>query len=115
MNRWIPILFVGGFSAVLLLVAGCSSAGGARQSGDHGAMQGMMCPKCQTVWVAGPATSGPRHVTTLSRSPQTTCPDCDAAARSHLMDGQTTLHECPTCKVVPVQIRTHEPSRPRPS
>ena len=76
-----------------------------------------MCPKCETVWVRERNRYGPRNVIRLGYSRETTCPDCDAMARSRLLeDGKVMLHECPTCKITPKPILSNEtgpPGEPR--
>lgn len=111
MFRRIDTLIGGGLLAGVLLVAGCTSTGGTTTQSQqtHSAMQGMMCPKCETVWLYDRAAQPPRYVTTLTQSQVMMCPDCDAMAKSQLLgDGKVMLHECPTCKVTPVAVEPHE-------
>lgn len=89
----------------LLVVGGCSSTQGAD---THAKVDGMMCPKCETVWTVSRTPSGPRDVTALRKKPEMTCESCDATAKAVLLeDGSKQLHDCPTCKVTPVMISNH--------
>ncbi len=100
-----------GFSAVVF-VPGCASIGRVVTADEqtHVYMEGMMCPKCETVWVAECKRHGPRKVTRLSYSREMTCPDCDVMANSQLLkDGKVILHECPACKVTPKPIQPLDP------
>ncbi len=95
-------LAVGLVAAVFL--SGCASD--KRSEGADKPMPvyagGMMCPRCETVWVRKRNRYGPSNAIRLSYSRGMTCPDCDAMARSQLLeDGQVMLHGCPTCKITP--------------
>ncbi len=101
MFRWNHVLVASGLLAGALLVAGCASTDSSSTASKemHSNMQGMMCPKCETVWIRDRSQPGSK-ITSLRHKTQMTCPDCDAMAKSQLMeDGKVMLHECPTCKV----------------
>lgn len=110
MKGLLSIVLVGGLVTGALFLTGCASSGKATADTDtHAYMDGMMCPKCETVWVTERKSHGPRNVTRLSHSREMTCPDCDAMARSQLMeDGKVQLHDCPTCKVTPKPVKPAE-------
>jgi hypothetical protein len=94
-------------AVVLVFVTGCASTGRVASADEqtHAYTQGMVCPKCETVWVTQRKGHGPRSVTRLSHARATACPECDAMAQSRLLeDGSTLLHRCPTCKVTPQPI-----------
>ena len=77
------------------------------------ASDGMMCPKCETVWVARVVGQGTK-VQRLVSERNMTCPDCDQMAKSQLTgDGKVMLHECPTCKVTPQRVRRTTISHPK--
>ena len=101
--KWVAI------TAALVSAAGCAS----EQNGSGpSASRGMMCPKCETVWikdVEGQGTKAQRFSSTKGMS----CPDCDATAKAYLQGGDLILHDCPSCKVKPIAVtagppRTHE-------
>ena len=84
-----------------LVAAGCASG---KDGTTPVAAGGMMCPKCETVWVTKRVGTGTK-VDRLVSERKMTCPDCDAMAQSQLTeDGKVMLHECPTCKVTPKAI-----------
>lgn len=90
---------VAAVSLLTVVAAGCAS-GGKSASGEV-ASGGMMCPKCETVWVSKVVGQGTK-VQRLAHDRKMTCPDCDAMAQSQLTgDGKVMLHDCPTCKVTP--------------
>ena len=102
------------FLAVLALVstmgaAGCASNGG--KGGDEAKLaNGMMCPKCETVWVSEQTHMGTK-VHMMQTKAKMICPDCDAMAKSQLTgDGKVKLHDCPSCKVTPQPVT---PAKPR--
>lgn len=103
------------FAAVAAQVGGCASSGDS-DHGRHAAVPGMMCPKCETVWV-GPHVSGQgTKVQAYQWGREAVCPDCDAMARAYVEDGRTVLHDCPTCRVTPQPVRPVKPpasSHPR--
>jgi hypothetical protein len=92
---------------LLLAVGGCAADNGGAESGGHASHVshgGVMCPKCETVWMKETTPSGTR-ITAYQSRPEMVCPDCEKMAKSQLSgDGQTMLHECPTCKVTPKAI-----------
>ncbi len=91
---------VAAVSLAALVAAGCASGNGGSDGGSS-ASGGMMCPKCETVWVSETVGQGTK-VQRLAYDRKMTCPDCDAMAKSQLMgDGKVMLHECATCKVTP--------------
>ena len=104
------LMVIGGF-AVVIFIFGCAPTGrvAATDEQTHAYTEGMVCPKCETVWVTDRNRRGPRKITRLSYSREMTCPDCEKMARSQLLgDGEVILHECPTCKIAPWPIKTRE-------
>lgn len=105
------------FLAVLALAgtmgaAGCASKGG-KSGGEAKLATGMMCPKCETVWVAEQTHVGTK-VQVLQTKATMACPDCDAMAKSQLMgDGKVKLHDCPSCKVTPQPVTPAKPRHPK--
>ena len=108
----LPIV-LGLAAAASVGLIGCAATNG---GGDdrHSDVSGMMCPKCETVWVA-PKTSGSANpkVQALHWGREMVCPDCDAMAASYFKDGQTVLHDCPTCKVAPRPAKPYTPTHPK--
>lgn len=100
-------------AAATTLLGGCAAGNGHDGHGRHSDVSGMMCPKCETVWLA-PKTSpgGSPKVQAMQWGRQMVCPDCDAMAKAYFKDGQKVLHDCPTCKVTP---RPASPVRPTPA
>jgi len=93
-----------------LSLAGCSSHHKHDESGDAQASSAMMCPKCETVWIRQTTQAGPK-VSVLHTTKGMVCPDCDAMAKSQLMeDGKVKLHECPECKVTPMKVSPIQPT-----
>lgn len=93
---------VAAISFLTVVAAGCASDG--KDSSGTAVSGGMMCPKCETVWVKKSVGHGPK-IQRLAHERKMTCPDCDAMAKSQLTgDGKVMLHECPTCKVTPKPI-----------
>lgn len=93
------------------VLAGCAGTQPASES--HAAVAGMMCPECKTVWVTEPSRQGTK-VSRLAVSREMICPDCDAMATSKLMgDGTVQMHNCPTCKAMPADLRPVERPEPR--
>lgn len=95
--------------AAAMFVAGCATSRriAAADEQTHAYIEGMMCPKCETVWVTERKRRGYRRtVTRLSYSREMTCRDCDVMAQSQLLeDGKVMLHECPTCKITPLPVK----------
>ncbi len=98
--------------AIALAAAGCESAGG-HKSGTHtmpdgttmsGTSHAMMCPKCETVWTKTDAPGGKGQ--RLASKGAMKCPTCDKMAEAYMKDGSATLHNCPECKVTPVDVAT---------
>ena len=90
--------------------AGCASGNNGAPA-TASAAGGMMCPKCETVWVTRVVDQGTK-VQRLASERDMTCPDCDKMAKSQLTgDGKVMLHECATCKVTPQRV-TAKPSTP---
>ena len=80
----------------------------------HGDIAGMMCPKCETVWVAPKvAPGGSPKVQAMQWGRETVCPDCDMMAQAYFKDGQKVLHDCPTCKVAPRPATKITPAHPK--
>jgi hypothetical protein len=88
-------------SALPAVAAGCASANAGRSAPVSA---GMMCPKCETVWVSQVVGQGTKVQRMVSER-EMTCPECDAMAVSQLTgDGKVILHDCPTCKVTPLLV-----------
>ena len=101
-------------SLVALVAAGCASGKGGGGSGAV-ASGGVMCPKCEAVWVSNVVDQGTK-IQRLAYDRKTICPECDAMATNHLTgDGKVMLHECPTCKVTPrgLSPAPRTPSHPK--
>ena len=99
-------------SLVALVATGCASGKGGGGGSGAVASGGVMCPKCETVWVSEVVDQGTK-IQRLAYDRKMICPDCDAMAQSHLTgEGNATLHECPTCKVTPRRL---SPARITPS
>lgn len=97
--------------AVTVFVTGCDSSRRIATADEqtHAYTEGMMCPKCETVWVRERKRSGPRKVIRFSHSREMSCPDCDVMAQSQLREGgKVMLHECPTCKVTLFPVKSKE-------
>ena len=97
--------------AVTVFVTGCSPTKNVTTVDEqtHAYTDSMMCPKCETVWARERDRHGAGQVTRISYSREMTCPDCDAMAQSQLLeDGKVMLHECPTCKVTPLPVKSKE-------
>jgi hypothetical protein len=111
MKRAIGFVVIGlVYVGMVLLAAGCASPNGTDgSSANASASKGkvglvMMCPKCETVWV-GDMTGQGTKVQRYTWSKAMICPDCDTMASSQITgDGNGTLHDCPTCKVVPQRL-----------
>jgi hypothetical protein len=87
------------------LASACASKGNEQEGASASEAGAMMCAKCETVWVREPKMIGPKNVTVYSSKASMSCPDCDAMAKSQLMeDGKVVLHACPMCKVTPVRV-----------
>lgn len=95
-----------------LAVAGCATG---TRADTNSASAGMMCPKCETVWVTKMVDQGTK-IQRMASERSMTCPECDAMAKSQLTgDGKVMLHECPTCKVTPERVSAQPgpPSHPK--
>jgi hypothetical protein len=100
-------------AAAVLWLGGCAATNDAGD-GRHSDVSGMMCPKCETVWVAPRTTgSGSPKVQAMHWGREMVCPDCDAMAASYFKDGQKVLHDCPTCNVTPRPAKPYTPSHPK--
>ena len=90
----------------IVVAAAATRMGGCAASnhddhGRHADVAGMMCPKCETVWV-GPHLRGQgTKVEAYHWGREAVCPDCDSMAQAYFKDGEMALHDCPTCKVTP--------------
>jgi Zn-finger nucleic acid-binding protein len=106
------VIVIGGLLLTLLVfLPGCSSSQKSGTAEADTGMNGMMCPKCETVWVAEKKGSYSK-VSRLAYRREMVCPDCNAMAESVLLeDGKVQLHDCPDCKVTPKPIKPIE--RPR--
>ena len=100
-------------AAGALWLGGCAATNDSGQ-GRHSDVSGMMCPKCETVWVA-PRTSGSASpkVEALHWGRETVCPDCDAMAVSYFKGGQQMLHDCPMCGETPPPASPYTPTHPK--
>lgn len=92
--------------------AGCASGekGGANASTD--ASGAMMCPKCETIWVANISHQGTK-IQRLTSEKKMICEDCDEMATAYLKGDKKILHNCPTCKVTPQAVAPTVPSHPK--
>lgn len=110
-------LFISG-TVVLAAVAslglgGCAATNDGSQE-RHSDVSGMMCPKCETVWVAPRTTgSGSPKVQAMHWGREMVCPDCNAMAESYFKDGEKVLHDCPTCNVTLRPAKPYTPSHPK--
>ena len=104
MRPTIFFLFGGALLTATVLVGGCASSNHAGH-GRHSFTSGMMCPKCETVWLGQGSAAQGTKIQAMSFKPEMVCPDCDAMAQSYFQDGEKVLHECPTCKVTPRPVR----------
>ena len=102
MNR--KLFITGGVLLAAIASVGLAGCATTDRSGNgrHADVSGMMCPKCETVWV-GPHTNGAggSRVQAMHWGREMVCPDCDAMASAYFKDGEKVLHECPTCNVTP--------------
>lgn len=105
-----------GISLMAMGVAGCESSGG-HKSGTHtmpdgttmsGTSHAVMCPKCETVWTTYDAPGGKPN--RMARKGAMECPECDKMATAYMKDGEKVLHNCPDCKVTPVEIKKTSPN-----
>ena len=97
MNTRITITLV----SLGLFAAGCASQRNGAGADAHS--HGIMCPKCETVWMSKLEGQGTK-MQRLSSVKGMTCPDCDAMAKAYMEGDKMVLHDCPTCKVKPVEI-----------
>lgn len=89
-----------------VFAVGCASHGNDERIGPES--HGVMCPKCETVWmskVEGQGTKMQRFSTVKGMA----CPACDAMAKAYMDGDKTVLHDCPTCKVEPVEVTANAP------
>ena len=106
--------FASVLTAVLALAAlsGCTASHEPSESKSY-VRTAMTCPTCKNVWTfetVGQGTKAQR----LSPKAGMSCPECDAMAAAYVKDGETVLHECATCKVVPTIVKeTWTPSHPK--
>lgn len=110
------ILTIGGvaMAAAATVLAGCAANNNAPEGHRHGDIAGMMCPKCETVWVAPKVVpGGSPKVQAMQWGRETVCPDCDMMAQAYFKDGQKVLHDCPTCKVAPRPATKIVPTHPK--
>jgi hypothetical protein len=107
----VTMLLTGLVASAVTAVGGCASNGGGH--GGHADSQGMMCPTCETVWVAPKGAAAGSKVQAMTWGRGMVCPDCDAMAKAYFKDGQSVLHDCPTCKVAPRPTTTHTPTHPK--
>ena len=90
-------------AAGAVALVGCQSSSKSASS-DHA----LVCPKCETVWVAEKKVfSGPREVHRLQYKPAMSCPTCDKTAKAYFEGGGMALHECPDCKAAPRVYKPH--------
>ena len=108
------ILVTGLLASAVAAVGGCASNNNGGGHAGHSADSGMMCPTCETVWVApkGSGSANPR-VQAMTWGRGMVCPDCDAMAKAYFQDGQKVLHDCPSCKVTPRPTTPITPTHPK--
>ena len=107
------MLLTGLVASAVTALAGCASGKGGGHEG-HADSQGMMCPTCETVWVAPKgAVGGSSKIQAMTWGRGMVCPDGDAMANAYFKDGQTVLHDCPSCKVTPRPTRPFVPTHPK--
>jgi hypothetical protein len=107
---------LGGVLAASLLAlslgTGCESDGG-HAKGTHTMPDGttmadtsnaLMCPKCETVWIANTVDQGLKSQRLVSKR-EMKCEMCDKMAESYIKDGEKALHECADCKTTPVAVK----------
>jgi len=93
------------------ILTGCASQTQPATASDT--PRAMMCPKCETVWVAKTTGQGTK-VQQFTSEKKMVCPECDQMAQSYLQqDGQRVLHNCPTCQVTPTVVTPLQPSHPK--
>jgi len=101
-----------GLVGTALVLSGCTSTN-KETSGSAETSSGMMCPKCETVWITRVTDQGTK-MQRLSSERSMTCPDCDAMAKAYLEEGKMVLHECPMCKVTPMKMApAPQPTHPK--
>ena len=93
-------------TSLSLVAAGCASQRNDADADAHS--HGMMCPKCETVWMSKLEGQGTK-LQRLSSVKGMTCPDCDAMAKAYMEGDKMVLHDCPTCKVKPVEVTRAAP------
>ena len=107
--------------AVGLGLAGCQSDKPEHGKGHHHmedgtAMAGtdhyLMCTKCETVWKTVKVGEHTRAERLISKKDMT-CPHCNEMAAAYVKDGEKVLHDCPDCKVTPVELKPM-PASPTP-
>ena len=89
-----------------LVATGCASQRTGTDADAHS--HGMMFPKCETVWMSKLEGQGTK-MQRLSSVKGMTCPDCDAMAKAYMERDKMVLHDCPTCKVKPVEVTRAAP------
>jgi hypothetical protein len=100
-------------AALAALAGGCTTNKDNTGQARHADVPGMMCPKCETVWV-GPHVRGQGgKVQAYHWGREMVCPDCEAMAQSYFENGEQVLHECPSCKVTPKPVTPITPSMPK--
>lgn len=94
--------------SAMLGLAACQSSSETRAEEAGVSDHAVVCPACETVWVARPTLVGPRNIDRLQYERQMNCPACDKMATAYLQDGKAVLHNCPDCKVTP---KAYKPRR----
>ena len=94
--------------AALVMVA-CESTPNGGMKAANATDHAVVCPKCETIWIARPTRTGPRNIDRLQYSRAMTCPTCEKMAAAYLQGEKVVMHECPDCKATP---KVYEPRRP---
>jgi len=107
------LTYGGAVLATTLFLGGCAT-GNHDGHARHADVAGMTCPKCETTWVGPHAQAGGTpKVQALHWGREAVCPDCDVMAEAYFKDGETVLHNCPTCNVTPRPATPVTPSHPK--
>ena len=102
-----------GILGLMLAAGGCASNGNGDSGAAASAGDGMMCPKCETVWVRNDKKMGPKYDRLTWAEKKMVCPDCDATAKAYFENGEKVLHNCPTCNVTPETLTPSNATHPK--